>query len=382
MREFFVGNKLLNTVGLALSLVALSGGCTTVTTAPKPVGAPTSWTEKVTASVKSGTSKMTAMISPKPKPGTEAASATAEKKPGPSVFVALAQVNERNGNLEGAELQYQKALKLDPTHLGALVGYARLEDGRNNFDAATKLYNRAIKKHPEEASVYNDLGLCYHRRGRLPEATKALEKAVELQPARRLFRGNLAAVLVEQGKTDAALTQLVAAHGEAVGHYNLAYLLTQKKDNKAAIVHFQKALEKDPSMTPAREWLAQLSPQPAPRPSTIETLPPTGTMVATTRTGAMASLASRPHASPPPWNPQLVAAASPEPVVPAAKPAPPTPKPAPPTAKPADVTIRAEVSQSNSRYAFTANSSTFGSELHFLSDGQTQDDAEPTSSDP
>src|SRR6478752_7592384 len=50
-----------------------------------------------------------------------------------------------------------------------------------------------------------------------------------------------------------------AAHGEPVAHYNLGYLLTQKKNNTAAMIHFQKAAEQDPNMGAAKEWIAKLS---------------------------------------------------------------------------------------------------------------------------
>ena len=36
-------------------------------------------------------------------------------------------------------------------------------------------------------------------------------------------------MLVEQGKNNEALAQLTAAHGEAIGHYNLAYLLAVER---------------------------------------------------------------------------------------------------------------------------------------------------------
>jgi tetratricopeptide (TPR) repeat protein len=266
--------KLFASLILAPLAAALAGGCSTVTRAPNSVTNP-SWTEKVTTTVSSGTSKVTSKVASwfnkKPAPGTETEE-VGNHKAGPGVYVAIAQIKERNGDLEEAEIQYQKALEMDPDHLNALMGYARLEDGRNNFEAATKHYQRAIKKHPKEGQVYNDLGLCYHRRGKLKDAAKSLEKAIELQPARRLYHDNLAAVLVDQDKTDEALKQLVAAHGEAVGHYNLAFLLTQKKNNKEALPHFRKALEKDPSLDQARDWIAQLSP---PRKTVVEPLPPT-----------------------------------------------------------------------------------------------------------
>jgi tetratricopeptide (TPR) repeat protein len=217
-----------------------------------------SFAEKVGDGVKSGTSKMVALVSPKPAPGSGAPSPPSAK-PGPGVFVALAEMQERSGNVEEAETQLRKALAMDANHLGALVAYGHLEDRRGNFEAATKYYQRALKKHPKEASAHNDLGLCYHRRGMLPEAVKSLQTAIELQPHRKLYRDNLAAVLVDQGKPTDALVQLSAAHGEAVGNYNLGYLLAQKKNKSAALYHFRKAAEKDPSLTAANEWVAQLS---------------------------------------------------------------------------------------------------------------------------
>ena len=44
-----------------------------------------------------------------------------------------------------------------------------------------------------------------------------------------------------------------------VGHYNLAYLLEQKADHKAALTHFQVAAQKDPSLLAAQQWVARLS---------------------------------------------------------------------------------------------------------------------------
>ncbi len=238
---------------LAASLGATFVGCTTVTT-PKPAG--TSWTDKVGSSVKSGTSKMAALITPKKSMESAPQEAT---NPGPNVFVALGNMAQRNGNQEEAEAQYRKALALDANHLGALVGMAHLEDSRNNLEAATGYYQKATKKHPKDASALNDLGLCYHRRGMMNEAGKSLQKAIDLQPQRKLYRDNLAAVLVDQDKNEEALVHLVAAHGEAVGNYNLAYLLTQKHKNGEALAYFRKAAEKDPTLTAAQSWIAQLS---------------------------------------------------------------------------------------------------------------------------
>lgn len=180
-------------------------------------------------------------------------------KKNPDLIVAMAQMQERAGKIELAEKEYQRALKIAPKHLGALLGYAHLHDRRNKMDEATKLYQRAVAAHPDEAAVHNDLGLCYHRRGMLPEAQASLSKAIELAPDRKLYRNNLASVLVERGQYDVALSQMTAAHGAAAGHYNMGYLMSKKGDNQRALAHFQQAAAIDPTLKAAQQWVAKLS---------------------------------------------------------------------------------------------------------------------------
>jgi tetratricopeptide (TPR) repeat protein len=243
-------------LALAISLPVLCGGCASTTVNPSQQQQ--SFVGKLSSSVKSGTSKMVAAVSPKQQT-LPAPVASPNGKPGPNVFVAVARMHESTGRFDEAEANYRKALELKPYHLDALIGYARLEDRRSNFEAATRLYQKAMRKYPKEASVHNDLGLCYHRRGRLPEATRELKRAVDLEDDNKLYRNNLAAVYVEQGKNDDALAQLTAAHGQSVGHYNLAYLLMQKQDRAGALHHFQMAAQQDRNLVAAHQWVAKLS---------------------------------------------------------------------------------------------------------------------------
>jgi tetratricopeptide (TPR) repeat protein len=243
-------------MALALALPVASG-CTS--TSNKLPSQQTSL-DKMTASVKNGTSKMIAAVTPKPEP-KHPPMESPSGKPGPAVFVAAAQMHESSGNFSEAEANYRKALDIDANYVDALIGYARLEDRQGNFDAATKFYQRAIKKHPKNASVRNDLGLCYHRHNRLSDATRELKKAVELDGDNKLYRNNLAAAYVEQGKYKEATAQLVTAHGKSVGNYNMGYLLTQRKDNAAALRYFQAAAEADPKLIAAQEWIGRLADQ-------------------------------------------------------------------------------------------------------------------------
>jgi Tfp pilus assembly protein PilF len=238
----------------------LAVGCTSAATQSNSTFPKQSWADKLASGFKSGTSKVAAMGGAKDE--TSESIFAPKKKPTAGPYVALAELQEQQGNIAGAEEQLKKALAIDPNHLGALLAYAHLEDRQRNFQAAERYYQKALKKHGKNASVHNDMGLCYHRHNKLPEANKALTRAIELDPDSKLYRANLAAVLVDQGKSPEALEQLVHAHGQPVGHYNLGYLLMQKKDMAGAMQHFQEAARLDPTFNEARQWVAQLGTPP------------------------------------------------------------------------------------------------------------------------
>ncbi len=187
-------------------------------------------------------------------------SATSDNpKIGPELYVASARLYEKNGNFIGAADQYEKALKVSPDNLVALLSYAHMLDRQNKLDQATMLYQRAARAHPHEAAAFNDLGLCYARRRMLNESITALSDAVRLQPERELYRNNLATVLVEQNRADEALKQLQAVQADAVAHYNVGYLLQQHGQDQLAAGYFSRAAQLDPSFVAAQNWSTRIA---------------------------------------------------------------------------------------------------------------------------
>jgi Flp pilus assembly protein TadD len=178
-----------------------------------------------------------------------------------AIYVSLAQVQEKQGNLAAAAEAYERALQAESSNLEALLGYARMQDRQGDFARATQLYQVASRLHPKEAVVYNDLGLCLSRQGKQAEAQVALAEAVRLRPDRKLYRNNLAKLLVDLGQPAAALEQLSAAHPPAIAQYNLGFLLQQKNETAQARQHFARALELDPTLADARQWLAMIDGQ-------------------------------------------------------------------------------------------------------------------------
>jgi tetratricopeptide (TPR) repeat protein len=267
--EEFVGTTKLPFLALALAW-STTVGCASLNPSKSsqnlgalggPAAAAPSFTDKLTAWFKGDKPKSSAM--PTVDTSDSALSLNNKTKPGPEVNVAMAQMAESSGKVAEAEKHYRKALAIKPLYVPALLGLAHLKDRSGELEAATKFYQKATAANPQDARPFNDLALCYHRRGMLNESVEALQKAIALQPERKLYRNNLAAVLVDMNRPEAALEQLVAADGKAVGHYNLGYLLMKKGNQSAALAEFRAAAAVDPGLDAAQQWIARLSAPPA-----------------------------------------------------------------------------------------------------------------------
>jgi Tfp pilus assembly protein PilF len=221
--------------------------------------------KSISSSIKEGFHKVSDMFTPAtpPKPADDAISLSNQPKPSARLYVAMARLAERSGKVGDAERHYQRALRLEPRHAGALVGYARFKDRQGKLDEAAQIYQQAAQASPKDASILNDLGLCFARRGLLGQSRAALEGAIRLEPNKELYRNNIAMVLVEMGDVDAALAHLRAVQSEAVAYYRVGYILEKRGDSEAAAGFFAKALQKNPSFAAAQLWLEEIRRRPA-----------------------------------------------------------------------------------------------------------------------
>lgn len=183
---------------------------------------------------------------------------TPGKKPNANFYLAVARVHERSHRLTHASDAYQKALKEDPKHLAATLGYARVLDLQGKVADAEKQYMKATADHPKEASGFNDLGLFYGRQKRFEEAREAMTKAVNLQPDRKLYRNNLSTVLVYLKQPEEAFRHLSAVHPPDVAYYNVAFLLVQQEDYNQGLAHLDLALAANPQLEEARQYREML----------------------------------------------------------------------------------------------------------------------------
>ena len=252
---------------IALGLMVLGGGqlaarlAVAQESAWKPKTLPGVATAKsIGSALKSGMAKVGDVLIPSPfvKEAPDPISLSIKADPSPELYLSMATVAEESGNVAGARKHYQQALKLAPERFDVILPYARFRDRRGELAEATELYQRAVRSNADEPSVFNDLGLCFARRNMLSQSLSALERAIQLAPDRRLYRNNIATILVEQGNVDAAFGHLKAVHDEAVAYYNLGYLMLKKGESRAAARLFSEALAKNPSLVEARIWLRKL----------------------------------------------------------------------------------------------------------------------------
>ncbi|MGA2035165.1 MAG: tetratricopeptide repeat protein [Thermoguttaceae bacterium] len=215
-------------------------------------------------SLSSGFKQAGQAMAPKPTvnpPSDDPISLQTKTRPDSELFVAVAHLYEESGRLDEAEAQYKKALRESPNDARALLGYARLKDRMGQPQESLKLYQKAVKLYPEDPSVYNNLAVHYARQKQYGEARAALAHAVQLRPNDPKYRNNIATLLVELGRPQDAFTELRAVHSEAAAHYNLGYLLQKKGQAEAAVQEFHTALDIDPSLSQARQWLNRIGAQ-------------------------------------------------------------------------------------------------------------------------
>ncbi len=83
---------------------------------------------------------------------------------------------------DGAEVSFQRALKLEPGNATIVRGAAVVPSTLGRFDDAIEMSHRALELDPLSPLIYNNLGLQTYYAGRYEESISAFKKALELNP--------------------------------------------------------------------------------------------------------------------------------------------------------------------------------------------------------
>jgi Flp pilus assembly protein TadD len=123
----------------------------------------------------------------------------------------LAMILADGPNAAEAEGMVMRRLELRPEDPAALLGVGWLKARQGDNEAALAIFRRASEWRPDLAPIQNEIGVALHQLGRKQEALTALDQAIALDPTFRVAYGNRGLVLVDCGRFDEALNDLIAA---------------------------------------------------------------------------------------------------------------------------------------------------------------------------
>ncbi|MEJ5357581.1 MAG: tetratricopeptide repeat protein [Desulfobacterales bacterium] len=166
------------------------------------------------------------------------------------------------GDLEGAQAEFERALRLDPAHVNVLNSLGVCLAMRGDYDAALERFSAAIRlDRTEYMAVYN-VGLVHALNGRLETALGFFLRAGEL-------RSGVYEIHLELGKTYLALGQAEAARnhleeaarrgGRGSSVFRLLGECHERTGNpRLAVSAYQKAVQVNPADAQALSRLGAL----------------------------------------------------------------------------------------------------------------------------
>jgi Tfp pilus assembly protein PilF len=177
------------------------------------------------------------------------------------------------GDVDGAISEFVTALGIDPgcafcqSELNQAVDLrnSKAEDNiaRGNsyyrvgqLNHAVGSYRVAIYLDPTNADAHNSLAWTLYRLGKLAEARAEVEEALRLKPNDAEYINTLACVLLDSGDVQGAIKQFQSAivHSQKPNPadlYGLATALLSTGDKSGAIENFKQALKDDPNYADA-----------------------------------------------------------------------------------------------------------------------------------
>jgi tetratricopeptide (TPR) repeat protein len=153
-----------------------------------------------------------------------------EASPGVDIAILHGNAMAALGNMEQAQVSFERALEINAAEAEALVGLAVIASGQGDDPKARELIERAIELNPDSAFAWRAKGNYLRVRGELEEAVSAYAKSISLEtpqtPLADQFssRVNRASILLDTRKTDEAEAEIQELAKLLPQHPLLSYL--------------------------------------------------------------------------------------------------------------------------------------------------------------
>ncbi|MBM3279804.1 MAG: tetratricopeptide repeat protein [Candidatus Handelsmanbacteria bacterium] len=165
----------------------------------------------------------------------------------------------RQGNLEGAMIEYQAALRLDPRRHEAYKNAGVLYAQQGDLEAAHSYYQQALELKPTYVEALNAQGLVLMERGLLDSALARFEEAVALYDYAPAYN-NLGAARLRGGQVQEAIGAYQRAveldQREPKHHFNLGLAYQKSGQEGRAIAAFEQTIALEPRYAKAYLSLA------------------------------------------------------------------------------------------------------------------------------
>lgn len=162
----------------------------------------------------------------------------------------LAGARYRQGDLDGARADVQRALELDPGNVEARHTLGVIQAGGGDRAAAVRTFAAVLKQRPDHPEARFYLGSLQMEAGRMDEAARLFEGAVPLRPRHAELRQKYGIALAELGRTDEAASEFSVALALQPDlpdlHFNLGMALLELDRPRDAVRHLRKELEREP----------------------------------------------------------------------------------------------------------------------------------------
>ena len=139
---------------------------------------------------------------------------------------------------EAADLEFKRALELDPGSAGMLANAGLIAQGLGRFGESIELYRRAIARNPLQGGQYANLAISLLYADRLDEAEAACRQAIELRPEAVTQKYLLGQILLAKGKLEAARQAVAQEPDEGwrlVGQALVSHGLGRPAESDAAV---------------------------------------------------------------------------------------------------------------------------------------------------
>ncbi|MFI5155494.1 MAG: tetratricopeptide repeat protein [Chitinophagales bacterium] len=155
--------------------------------------------------------------------------------------LALGGVDVYYFNWDGAELEFQKAINLEPGNADALRMTGFLSHRTGRFDEGIRLTKLAIALDPVKAVAYYNYGQLLYYANHYEEAIASYKKALEINPQFPRTHTYLGEVYLLQGKPEMALAEMNLETEKVLNEMGMAlayHALGRKNEAAEALTNF------------------------------------------------------------------------------------------------------------------------------------------------